>query len=163
MILGGVERDFVIHDEDNIKGFFGEFRWLSNFEVCDIMFDGILYHSSEAAYQSAKTLDMAERNLFTSMSPNDARKYGRAIEKTPLFRQEWHNIKYDIMCSVVFDKFYRNLNLREKLIATNNRYIEETNYWGDKVWGICEGKGDNNLGVILMGIRRFWKLKTREK
>ena len=163
MIVGGIERDFVVHDEDNIKGFFGEFRWLSNFEVCDVMFDGLIYSSSEAAYQSAKTADMAERQYFIGMEPKLALRYGRAIEKTPTFRADWHKVKYDVMCVVVFDKFYRNINLRDKLIATDNRYIEETNYWKDRVWGVCEGKGDNDLGVILMGIRRFWKLKTREK
>ena len=42
------------YDSDNIKGFFGGYRWLSNFHVCDVMFEGDLYPSSENAYQAAK-------------------------------------------------------------------------------------------------------------
>lgn len=63
------------------------------------------------------------------------------------------------MASVVFDKFARNKELRDKLLFTNDKYLEETNDWNDKYWGICNGIGENNLGKILMGIREFWKIK----
>ena len=39
------------------------------------------------------------------------------------------------------------------LLDTGDLYIEETNSWGDTFWGVCEGKGQNVLGNILMGIR----------
>jgi len=92
------------------------------------------------------------------MKPRDSMKAGRAIESTDLFRSNWKEVKYDIMSSVIFDKFYRNIELRQKLLATGNKYIEESNHWHDVYWGVCNGKGKSNLGKILMGVREFWKL-----
>jgi len=31
--------------------------------------------------------------------------------------------------------------------------LEETNTWGDKYWGVCNGEGENQLGKLLMKIR----------
>ena len=45
-------------------------------------------------------------------------------------------------------------SLRDKLIATGDAYIEETNNWGDEFWGVCHGFGENMLGKILMEIRK---------
>ena len=43
--------------------------------------------------------------------------------------------------------------LREKLLATGNEELIEGNWWGDTYWGVCKGKGENNLGKSLMKIR----------
>ena len=61
------------------------------------------------------------------------------------------------MSSIVFEKFYRNKELRKKLLETGDRYLEETNWWGDDFWGGCNGEGRNELGKILMKVRDFWK------
>lgn len=159
MIVFGVERDYVIHDDNNVKGFFGYARFLSNFEVSPVWFDGLLYRSTENAYMSGKTLDLEERKKFQDVEPKDARKMGKAIEKTSLFRPDWYEVRYDVMASVVFDKFYRNLELRKLLLDTGDKYLEESNHWQDQTWGVCDGVGENNLGKILMAIREFWKMK----
>ena len=31
--------------------------------------------------------------------------------------------------------------------------LEEGNTWGDRVWGVCQGQGENRLGKILMKVR----------
>jgi hypothetical protein len=160
MIVFGKWRDYVVHDENNIKGLFGDYRFLSNFEVCPVWFDGLLYSSTEAAYQSAKTNDMEKRKEFTTMTPRDSMHAGRAMEKTTYFRSDWLEVKYEVMSSCIFDKFYRNKELREKLLATGDKYIEESNHWKDIYWGVCDGKGESNLGKVLMGIREFWKLQS---
>lgn len=159
MIVFGKERDYIVHDNENIKGMFGPYRFLSNFEQCNVFLDGLFYKSTEAAYQSAKTLDMNKRKEFTLMSPKDSMHAGRAMEKTDYFRRDWTTVKYDVMSSVVFDKFYRNIELRNKLILTGDKYISEENHWGDRYWGVCDGKGENNLGKIIMGIRAFWDIR----
>lgn len=33
------------------------------------------------------------------------------------------------------------------------RELIEGNTWGDTFWGVCRGKGENNLGKILMRLR----------
>jgi hypothetical protein len=47
-------KEYAIHDSHLIHGFFGDYRWLSNFHSCPVYFDGLLYPSSENAYQAAK-------------------------------------------------------------------------------------------------------------
>ena len=158
MIVFGKERDYIVHDEKNIKGFFGDYRYLSNFEVCDVYFDGHLYGSTEAAYMAGKTLDPEIRAQFqksTGIEPKDARKLGRSISLRP----DWDDVRYDHMAAVVFDKFQRNKELRSKLLSTGDKYIEETNHWKDVYWGVCDGIGESNLGKILMATREFWKVK----
>ena len=49
--------------------------------------------------------------------------------------------------------FSQNEDLKEKLLDTGNEHLEEGNTWGDKIWGTVNGKGQNNLGKILMMVR----------
>lgn len=44
-----------------IASFSGEFEFLSNFYPCDLWIDGIMYHSSEAAFQAAKTPNISQK------------------------------------------------------------------------------------------------------
>jgi predicted NAD-dependent protein-ADP-ribosyltransferase YbiA (DUF1768 family) len=39
------------------------------------------------------------------------------------------------------------------LKSTGRREIQEGNTWGDTVWGLVDGKGQNWLGRMLMDIR----------
>lgn len=155
MIVYGKDRDYIVHDDTNIKGMFGDYRWLSNFHICPIYFEGSLYHSTEAAYMSGKSTDLEVRKQFIDITPSSARKLGQTIS----LRDGWDDIKYDVMAAVVFDKYYRNLDLRKLLLETGDKYIEETNHWSDIYWGVCDGVGQNNLGIITMNIRKFWRNK----
>lgn len=40
-----------------------------------------------------------------------------------------------------------------KLLSTGCCYIEETNHWKDTFWGVCDGRGENILGKLIMVIR----------
>lgn len=151
----GKERDYIIHDENNIKGFFGEYRWLSNFHSVPVLFEGVLYPSTENAYQAAKCADLSQKEQFVNCSPSDAKK----LSKTILIRENWDSFKYDVMSAIIFDKFYRDYDLRIKLLDTENKYLEETNHWGDIYWGVCNERGQNKLGKIIMGVRTIWKSK----
>ncbi|MBK8269234.1 MAG: NADAR family protein [Planctomycetes bacterium] len=133
-----------------ISEFQGEHRFLSNFWPATVVFEGITYPTSEHAYQSAKTLDMAERRRIAALAtPSGAKREGRAL---PL-RADWEQVKFEVMERVVRDKFTRNADLREKLLATGDATLEEGNTWGDRVWGVYEGQGENRLGKILMKVR----------
>lgn len=140
------------HDVFRIHGFFGEYRWMSNFHICPVFFEGLLYQNSEAAYQAAK-LPSSDRLKFTTVEPAESK---RLAWKIKIDKSKWDLKKYDVMSVILFDKFYRNLDLREKLINTTGRHLEETNWWKDTYWGVCEGKGENKLGEILMKIRSYW-------
>ena len=149
MIVFGKERDYIVHDESQIKGFFGDYRFLSNFELGRVVFEGVQYPSSENAYQAAKSLDPQVRAKFVNISPNESKKLGRKID----VREDWEEVKYGIMYQIVLDKFSRNYELGDLLIETGDKYLEETNNWKDKVWGVCDGVGKNWLGKILMDVR----------
>ncbi len=43
--------------------------------------------------------------------------------------------------------------LRTALEATGEATLIEGNTWNDTFWGVCRGKGQNNLGKILEAIR----------
>jgi ribA/ribD-fused uncharacterized protein len=139
----------VIHNANNIRGFVAEYRWLSNYFPCRIEWEGRVYGSAEAAYHSGK-YPTADRDVFTHLDADLARKLSRA---KPYDRAEWEARKMTTMRDVVWAKFSQNPELAEKLLATGDRYLEETNWWGDKVWGVYRGEGQNLLGQIIMDVR----------
>lgn len=142
------ERPYVVHSDTEIKGFFGEYRWLSNYHLIDIDFEGLVYPSTEHAYQANKTNNLAIREEFLGLTCNEARLKGQELE----LRADWEDIKFMVMYKVNNIKF-ENPELLAKLIATGNKYLEETNDWGDTIWGVCDGEGKNDLGNILNKIR----------
>lgn len=139
-----------IADIQVIDRFFDEYRFLSNFWYADVVFEGIKYKSSEHAFQAAKSLDNNIRLEIANVeTTGQAKRYGKKIELRP----DWEEVKYDIMYKIVYDKFTRNKDLGEKLIATGDAQLIEGNTWGDQIWGVCKGKGTNWLGKILMKVR----------
>ena len=147
---------YAMHDASNIKGFFGEYRFLSNFWICPVMYDRMLYQSVENAYRASK-VKPEYRFDFLEVAPKTAKfmwkNYPRAYEG-----EEWKDKNFDIMAGLVFDKFHRNPELRRKLLETGAKYLEELNNWKDGWWGVdvSKKKGRNYLGSILMATRRFW-------
>ena len=53
--------------------------------------------------------------------------------------------------------------LRLALIATGDSILIEGNTWGDQFWGQVSGNGKNQLGLILMDIRKKLKYSTEDK
>lgn len=148
---------YAVHDEKNIKGFFGDYRWLSNFHPCSVFFETLSYPSSENAYQAAK-IDSDYRHYLQSCTPAKSKREWKKYPMIDMDAGSWDSRKYDIMACILFDKFCRNENLRKKLLETGDKYLEETNHWKDSMWGVDIKKGgQNNLGKILMKIRTFWK------
>ena len=136
---------------DTIYRFEKEYRFLSNFWRCDILFEDITYPTAEHAYQAAKTTDQEIKQIFAKLpSPADAKKLGQTIE----LRRGWDKMKVLYMRRIVEAKFSQHPDLMEKLLATQPGEIIEGNNWGDTFWGQCPiGKGKNELGKILMSIR----------
>lgn len=69
-------------------------------------------------------------------------------------REDWENVKDDIMRKVVYQKFSNNYNLKQLLLETGMKNIIE-NSPRDDYWGIGKnGNGKNMLGIILMEVRQ---------
>lgn len=154
---------YAVHDEKNIKGFFGKYRWLSNFHLCNCLYEGVVYPSSENAYQAAKVCRY-DRIVLSECSPAESKKVWKTLRKIQETKEEWDSRRYDVMATILFEKFYHNKDLLRKLIETGDKYLEETNHWSDFTWGVDykTGNGKNWLGIILMNIRNFWKSKLLE-
>lgn len=132
-----------------IGPFSGELRWLSNFWPAPVMLDGFLYASVEHAYVAAKTTDPMIRSVIrTTEKPGEVKRLGRQFD----LREDWHDIKLQVMEDLLWQKF-QDPELKAKLLATGDEEIIEINTWNDTFWGQCRGKGQNNLGKILMRIR----------
>lgn len=153
----GQWKEISSHTDTEIRGFFGEYRFLSNFWPAVVYLDGVQYPSSENAYHAAK-FEIGERAFFQTCKPLDALKYARRN-----FREDsvWSEKKLGVMRDLLVQKFDRKLNsdLFRLLDSTGTKYLEETNWWGDMFWGVHrtssreQGVGQNNLGKLLMEIR----------
>lgn len=131
-----------------INEFRGEHAFLSNFYLVRVEVDGLIYPSTEHAYQAQKTLDSDLRQMFMVGTPGQAKRLG---QKTKL-RKDWEQVKIDCMMKCLRAKF-KIPELRNKLAATSPKLLEEGNYWGDTFWGVCKGQGQNHLGKLLMKLR----------
>jgi ribA/ribD-fused uncharacterized protein len=149
----------VVHDAKSIKGFVEEAKWLSNFFPCRVEHEGLVYGSAEAAYQASK-FPAPERGEFTKLEAAEAKKlaHSRKIDEAA-----WDARKARVMRAVVWAKFSQNPDLARDLVATDGKYLEETNWWDDEYWGVHDGKGLNMLGKILMETRARLLLARDQK
>ncbi len=132
-----------------IKGFKGQHRWLSNFYKCKLKYEGVVYPSSEHAYQAAKSNDDRVKSVIAQLpDAKTAKRFGQSIEKRP----DWEEVKEAVMLDILREKF-RSAPLKNWLDSTGDAFLEETNNWGDVFWGVCDGVGANKLGQILMQVR----------
>ena len=133
-----------------IAAFTGKNAFLSNFHRHPFTWNGQRWQTAEHAYQAYKTLDSAARErIAASSTPGAAKRAGRALE----LRADWETVKRQLMQSVLVAKFGVP-ELRRQLLATGDAELVEGNHRGDTYWGVCRGAGRNELGKILMRIRR---------
>ncbi|MFA5132531.1 MAG: NADAR family protein [Candidatus Paceibacterota bacterium] len=144
-----------------IDSFRGEHAFLSNFYACNISVGLNCFSSSEQMYQYYKTTDAKFRKLILSDggNPSVAKRLGC---KAPL-HEDFEKNKLSIMYLVVFEKFIQNLDLRDRLLQTENAKLVEGNNWKDVFWGVCGGKGENHLGKILMQVRHHFQCCRNSK
>lgn len=135
-----------------INRFDGDYRFLSNFFDAPTAYDGVLYPTSEHAYQAAK-FHPVHREIFLHGTPGQAKRKGQLPGK----RGDWETVKCGIMLDILRDKFRRNLRCATMLVATGDAELIEGNTWGDTYWGVCRGVGKNMLGRLLMTVRQELK------
>ena len=131
---------------------------LSNYYICPVKIDGLLFQSSEAAYHAQKFKDPVIQQLMTRFTPDESKHVSR--ELTRFIRSDWHEVKYKLMKKVVLAKFAQNANCANELLNTKNKtLIEDTTGWHDNIWGECacvncqNKEHQNLLGRILVEVR----------
>lgn len=136
-----------------IEAFTGNYRFLSNFWPAPVFLDTVEYPTVEHAYQAAKfdPLTGLRQKIFACATAAQAKRL--AGQYRLLTRPNWGAMRYNLMNHLVHQKFTRHRHLGDMLRATGTAELIEGNWWNDTYWGVCNGKGHNYLGKILMSIR----------
>jgi ribA/ribD-fused uncharacterized protein len=135
-------------------------NWFSNMRSLEnpIIYQGVEYKAVENFYQAMKLpkdrIDLREQ--IAKLNPFSSKTEIRNKNKYT-WRDDWtkeESIK--VMEYALEKKFLNNKTWKDKLLMTENWPIVEWNNWGDKFWGkdIRTNEGENNLGLLLMKIRR---------
>jgi ribA/ribD-fused uncharacterized protein len=146
---------------DIIAQFRGPWRFLSNFWACQVnggpLEPSLWFPSAEHAYQSCKSHDRKVWLEFTDpkLTAGEAKRLGQQL----VLRPDWNEVKLPIMKQILLAKFDPTVNpqLTRQLLDSGERELIEGNHWGDTFWGVCNGKGTNWLGKLLMEVRREYR------
>lgn len=132
-----------------INSFEGQYRFLSNFFHSLITYRGITYPTVEHAYQAAKSQSKKIRRAIAEASTaREAKLLGRTV----VLRPDWEKVKFAVMEELLLLKF-SDKQLAALLAETGSEELIEGNWWGDRIWGVCNGVGQNHLGKLLMKTR----------
>jgi ribA/ribD-fused uncharacterized protein len=124
--------------------------YMSNFKRAPMFLWNRWWNNVEAPYQAAKTIDPNEYvTIWEATSAREARDLGQKVK----MRDDWDQIKYDIMKECVLAKFVQHHDLLEQLLETGDEELIEDSPV-DWFWGCgADGTGKNMLGKALMEIR----------
>jgi len=146
LFKGFIPADFP----DMITKFKGEFDYLNNRFSCRFSWQGLEHRTAEAAFQSSKCEDEAERKVYATSSVNKAILLGKDQKPYP----GWEDVRLNIMESILKAKFGQNPKLMKRLKDTGNRILingtKQDTFWGVDLYS---WQGENHLGEILMSIR----------
>ena len=125
--------------------------WLSNMQKLKvpIEYQGLQYSCVESFYQAMKVKDPEIRAAISKMNGYAAKSYMKGKK----IREDWSTVKDKVMNYGLRKKFHDNSELGALLKATGKQKLVENNTWNDTYWGVCNGKGQNKLGEMLMQVR----------
>jgi ribA/ribD-fused uncharacterized protein len=129
-----------------------EFYPLSNFSAFNLQWKGLIFATSEAAYQWEKFPGLPiQKDILYAPSAHEAFKIAEKYQSAR--RKDWDSVKVGIMRKILFAKVGQHEYVRRKLIETGSRYLCE-NSWRDSFWGWGPDRnGQNLLGKLWMEIR----------
>jgi ribA/ribD-fused uncharacterized protein len=147
-------------DTDEIIYFYEqEFYPLSNFSSFSMMWRGNRFDTSEHVYQFEKFrgAEIGKQALVRSWirNSNSAHDAFKIAEEHKKFRRnDWDDIKVEIMREILLEKTGQHEYVRRKLLQTGERELVE-NSWRDNFWGCGPNRdGQNMLGKLWMEIRQ---------
>lgn len=139
-----------IYFYSHIKGIYSAF---SNFSNHPVTINNKYYPTTEHYFQSQKFISEPEymELIRVSATPSIAKKLGSS--RNHKLREDWNNVKEDIMLIALRAKFTQHAELKQLLLSTGDKILVEhtknDKYWGDG----GDGTGLNRLGHCLMIIR----------
>lgn len=131
---------------------FGELGYLASYSDYGFLKDGVYWKTIEHYYQAHKFEDQKVIDkIIDAETPKIASEIGR--DRKYAIKENWEEIKIDIMFDAVLAKFMAHPNLAKKLLDTGDEeIIEETTK--EDFWGCGPKKnGKNMYGKILCKVR----------
>jgi N-glycosidase YbiA len=135
-----------------------KYGMFSNFSRHGITIDGKYWPTVEHYFQAQKFLDVEHQTrIARARTPKEAKQLG--WDHSIPIREDWDDIKDDIMRQAVLRKFETHKDIKEILLGTGDEELVE-NAPSDYYWGCgADGSGQNKLGHILMEIRSILREK----
>ena len=125
----------------------------SHFSPHGFELEDLYWPTSEHYFQAHKFVGTPYlEKVQQTKTPKDAANMGRN-RSLPL-RSDWEKVKDAVMRKAVLKKFTTHADIREILLSTGDELLVE-NSPVDYYWGCGkDGSGKNQLGHILMDVRR---------
>lgn len=131
-----------------------EYNVFGNFFPVKLLIDGKVWPTVEHYFQAMKFPTNVEyqEEIRSAKTPAKAKSLGR---KDSNVREDWETHRLTVMETALREKFSdRHPELKAKLLETGNILLRDASPQ-DNFWGIGRKKlGQNNLGKILMKIRK---------
>ncbi len=125
----------------------------SNFSAHAVLFEGVMYPTAEHAFQAQKFTDEHLRKQVQKC-PSPLAAWELAHKLKSQQRADWGDVKVAILTNIVRAKVQQNADVKTALVQTHSEKIVELNP-NDSFWGNgSDGKGQNQMGKILMSVRQ---------
>ena len=125
---------------------------LSNMFMFSFLYQNILYHSSEQAYQMAKAMFFdnyeAQKCIMDSKDSFESMRIARNM--LPKDDSSWLDVRVEIMFSILLEKFRQCTQYRNSLKA-GKLFVEDTCH---QFWGRGKGNGQNTLGCLHQQVKK---------
>ncbi len=127
---------------------------LDNWYPCQIRMGQFTFPTAENAFQATRFTDPDMQYKFQYMPASEAAYRGPRFRTT---RRNWQADRYDIMYGILKLKF-SDPELASTLVSTDGDILigntRHENDWGSCQCARCAGRGSNNLGKLLMQLRK---------
>lgn len=145
--------NYKVDTDERVCFYEQEFYVLSNFSSFTLMWKGIRFDTSEAAYHWEKFPGYPSIQRAIQHAPS-AHEAFKAAELLKQFRRtDWDDVKVGIMKQLIREKAKQHEYVRRKLLETGTRELVEDS-WRDAFWGWGPNKdGKNMLGRLWMEVR----------
>ncbi|NWD71777.1 NADAR family protein [Pseudomonas gingeri] len=136
---------------------------LSNLYKREVLFEGVVYPTSEHAYQAGKPRKEPVRDwILSAPSPALVAMAAHGLYWWDI-RPGWSKVKFERMRAILVTKFTQHDDLKALLLSTGDARLVEaatTDNEVNRTWGEVNGKGKNMLGILLMEVRNELRLAS---
>jgi ribA/ribD-fused uncharacterized protein len=147
-----------------------EYGWMGNMAPYPIKYDGNIWLTSEALFQSMRYDDDSVKEIIrVEKSPIGAKMKAKKY-RDQMVIVTMSDLDVENMRKCVRIKFDQHPQLKKALMATGESHIfedigirkgERHKFWGAKKLSESEGDGNNMMGKILMDLRDEYLMELK--